>query len=115
MGGHQAFQLQTCFFVLLMPKRFEDKPWYHQWREALDRVIAAQMARDGTKADTPERSFSINPLFRAWAKNIGVCRAFHPTPSNQLAAPFWPQYSARFSRIPHSVTAISQAQVRYQP
>ena len=29
-----------------------------------------------------------NPLFRAWAKNIGVCRAFHPTPSNQLAAPF---------------------------
>src|SRR5262249_30234984 len=29
-----------------------------------------------------------NPLFRAWAKNIGVCRAFHPTPSNQLAAIF---------------------------
>lgn len=38
-----------------MPKRFEDQPWYQPWREVLDRVIAAQMARDGTKADTPER------------------------------------------------------------
>jgi hypothetical protein len=29
-----------------MPTRPEDQPWYARWREALDRVIAAQMARE---------------------------------------------------------------------
>jgi hypothetical protein len=32
----------------------EDQPWYRPWREALDRVIAAQMERDRTNAGTPE-------------------------------------------------------------
>jgi hypothetical protein len=27
-------------------QRVKDEPWYQQWREALDRVIRAQMARD---------------------------------------------------------------------
>jgi hypothetical protein len=33
----------------------EDQPWHREWREALERVIAAQMTRDATKAGTPER------------------------------------------------------------
>ena len=40
----------------VMPTRVEDQPWwYHQWHEALERVIAAQMGRDSTKPGTPER------------------------------------------------------------
>jgi hypothetical protein len=39
-----------------MPERFEDQPWYREWREALDRVIGASMARDRTVAGTPERA-----------------------------------------------------------
>jgi hypothetical protein len=35
--------------------RVEDEPWYQQWREALNRVIAAQMARDASRPGTPER------------------------------------------------------------
>jgi hypothetical protein len=38
-----------------MPEQFEDQPWYREWREALERVIAASMARDQTAAGTPER------------------------------------------------------------
>jgi hypothetical protein len=38
-----------------MATRFEDQPWHREWREALDRVIAAQMRRDGAKLGTPER------------------------------------------------------------
>jgi hypothetical protein len=38
-----------------MPERFEDQPWYREWRKALDRVISASMERDRTVAGTPER------------------------------------------------------------
>jgi hypothetical protein len=38
-----------------MAKRVEDEPWYQQWHQSLERVIAAQMARDATKLGTPER------------------------------------------------------------
>lgn len=38
-----------------MPETFENQPWYREWREALDRVIGAAMARDRTVAGTPER------------------------------------------------------------
>ena len=38
-----------------VPERFEDQPWYREWREALERAIAASMARDATKAGTAER------------------------------------------------------------
>ena len=38
-----------------MPERFEDQPWYREWREALERIIAASMARDRTMVGTPER------------------------------------------------------------
>jgi hypothetical protein len=38
-----------------MLERFEDQPWYREWRETLERVIAAQMKRDSTKHGTPER------------------------------------------------------------
>jgi hypothetical protein len=38
-----------------MPERFEDQPWYREWREALERVISSSMARDRTVAGTPER------------------------------------------------------------
>jgi hypothetical protein len=33
----------------------EDQPWYEEWRAALERVIAASMARDATLVGTPER------------------------------------------------------------
>jgi hypothetical protein len=32
-----------------MAARFEDQPWHQEWREVLDRVIAAEMARDRAK------------------------------------------------------------------
>jgi len=35
--------------------RVEDEPWYREWREALDRVIRAQMARDAARPGTPQR------------------------------------------------------------
>ena len=38
-----------------MPTHFEDQSWYLKWKEAVERVVEAQMARDGTKPGTPER------------------------------------------------------------
>jgi hypothetical protein len=38
-----------------MPSRFEDQPWYSEWKKTTDRVIAALMARDSTKQGTRER------------------------------------------------------------
>jgi hypothetical protein len=38
-----------------MRTTLEDQPWYREWHEMLERVIAAQMARDSTKPDTAER------------------------------------------------------------
>ena len=38
-----------------MPQRFEDQPWYSEWKKTMDRVIAALMARDSTEPGTPER------------------------------------------------------------
>jgi hypothetical protein len=37
------------------PARPEDQVLYGQWRAALERVIAASMARDATSVSTPER------------------------------------------------------------
>ena len=45
----------SALFLDVMATRFEDQPWHQEWREALDRVIAGQMARDGAKPGTPER------------------------------------------------------------
>jgi len=58
-----------------MPTKLEDQPWYREWHETLERVIAAQMARDSTKADTSEREAdreyqSALARFRALAKKI---------------------------------------------
>jgi hypothetical protein len=36
----------------------EDQPWYAEWHQALERVIAAQMARDSTHPSTPEREIA---------------------------------------------------------
>lgn len=33
----------------------EDRPWYPAWRKAVERVIAARRALDGTAEDAPER------------------------------------------------------------
>jgi hypothetical protein len=38
-----------------MSKRFEDQPWYPEWKKTIDRVVTAHMALDATKSDTPER------------------------------------------------------------
>ena len=35
--------------------RLEDQAMYEQWRAALERVIAASMAREATMVGTPER------------------------------------------------------------
>jgi hypothetical protein len=32
-----------------------EPPWYREWREKLERVIAAQMKRDATKPATAEQ------------------------------------------------------------
>jgi hypothetical protein len=59
-----------------MATRFEDQPWHQEWREALDRVIAGQMARDGAKPGTPEREAADREyeaalvVFRALAEKI---------------------------------------------
>ena len=61
---------------LRMTNRPEDQPWYPKWREALERVIAAQMKRDSSRAGTPEReeaereSDTAMALFRAVASEI---------------------------------------------
>jgi hypothetical protein len=38
-----------------MSQRFEDQSWYPEWKQTVDRVVAARMALDATKPDTPER------------------------------------------------------------
>jgi hypothetical protein len=38
-----------------MSSRFEDQPWYPEWKKTIDRVVAARMALDGTKPNTSER------------------------------------------------------------
>jgi hypothetical protein len=50
-----------------MAIRPEDQPWYSQWHEALERVIAAQMARDATKPGTPEREVAERECDAAYA------------------------------------------------
>ena len=37
------------------PAAWEGQPWYQEWRAALERVIAASMARDATMVGTPDR------------------------------------------------------------
>ena len=37
-----------------MPTRFENQTWYAEWREVVERVVAARMARDSTRPDAPE-------------------------------------------------------------
>ena len=56
-----------------MANRAEDQPWYPKWREALERVITAQM---NSRAGTPEREEADREydtamaLFRASASEI---------------------------------------------
>jgi hypothetical protein len=56
-----------------MANRAEDQPWYPKWREALERVITAQM---NSRAGTPEREDADREydtamaLFRASASEI---------------------------------------------
>jgi hypothetical protein len=37
-----------------MSPRFEDQPWYPEWKKTINRVVAARMALDGTKPNTSE-------------------------------------------------------------
>jgi hypothetical protein len=63
-------------FSNVMAARFEDQPWHQEWREVLDRVIAAEMARDRAKPGTPEREAADREyeaalvVFRALADKI---------------------------------------------
>lgn len=35
-----------------MSERFQDQPWYPEWKKAVDRVVSARMALDATSPDT---------------------------------------------------------------
>src|SRR6476660_8787328 len=74
--GHRERIPQRGSFPNVMATRFEDQPWHQEWREALDRVIAAQMRRDSAKLGTPEREAANREheaalvVFRALAEKI---------------------------------------------
>ena len=53
-----------------MRSRFEDQPWYSEWKKTTDRVIAALMARDSTKQGTPERE-AADREYEAAIENFG--------------------------------------------
>ena len=69
-------ELNARRFDLRMANPPEDQPWYPKWREALERVIVAQMKRDSRRAGTPEREeadreyYTAMALFRAVAREI---------------------------------------------
>jgi hypothetical protein len=69
-------ELRARHFDPRMANRPEDQPWYPKWREALERVIAAQMKRDSSRVGTPEREEADREydaamaLFRAIASEI---------------------------------------------
>jgi hypothetical protein len=69
-------ELRARHFDPRMANRPEDQPWYPKWREALERVIAAQMKRDSSRVGTPEREEADREydaamaLFRAVASEI---------------------------------------------
>ena len=76
-GGFATERIPKCgSFPNVMATRFEDQPWHQEWREALDRVIAAQMRRDSAKLGTPEREAANREheaalvVFRALAEKI---------------------------------------------
>jgi hypothetical protein len=54
-------EVRAVLFLRIMtekqhpPARPGDQAFYKQWRAALERVIAASMARDATMVGTPER------------------------------------------------------------
>jgi hypothetical protein len=37
-----------------MPTRFEDQPWYPEWKKVVDRVVTARMVLDSMKPGMPE-------------------------------------------------------------
>jgi hypothetical protein len=37
-----------------MPERFEDQPWYPEWKRTVDRVVTARMELDAAKPGTPD-------------------------------------------------------------
>jgi hypothetical protein len=47
--------------------RIEDQPWYPRWYASIDRVIAAQAARDATVLDTPARAAAHRTCDEAFA------------------------------------------------
>ena len=69
-------ELRARHFDPRMANRPEDQPWYPKWREALERVIAAQMKRDSSRVGTPGREEADREydaamaLFRAVASEI---------------------------------------------
>jgi len=63
-SGHFTLRERDARFLFLgfmtnkkqpPPSAVEDQPWYPEWRAAVERVIAASMARDATMVGTPER------------------------------------------------------------
>jgi hypothetical protein len=107
-----------------MATRFEDQPWHQEWREALDRVIAAQMRRDGAKLGTPEREAANREheaalaAFRALAEKIrppvlmrrATVKAVGTRRPGQREAmrPHYPQSSSSSRRIAGGFLILSQ-------
>ena len=60
MAGGERVKRLTRLLKPSYPSRqamteLDDQPWYREWRQALERVIAAQMMLDATKPGTPQR------------------------------------------------------------
>jgi hypothetical protein len=37
------------------PKKFEDQPWYLEWKQSIDKVVATKLTLDATQPNTAER------------------------------------------------------------
>jgi hypothetical protein len=70
-------------------QRVKDEPWYQQWREALDRVIRAQMARDKArrgKQRTKGFGFRYVRAFERRDEVLESCGQGRPHPADVLTA-----------------------------
>ena len=45
---------QRAFSFTVMSERFEDQPWYADWKKTVDRVVTARMVLDSMKPRMPE-------------------------------------------------------------
>jgi hypothetical protein len=64
-----------------MPERFEDQPWYPEWKRTVDRVVTARMELDATKPGTPEWEAADREYESALAAFRAAADEHRPKPS----------------------------------